>query len=158
MRFFTVPLCDQGQSESELNAFLSSHRVLSVERQFVAAGADSLWAICVQYFIAGAAQTPDPKGRVDYREILSEADFAIYAKLRNKRKEMATTEGVPPYAIFTNEQMADLVRRRVDSITAMRSVKGVGEARVQKYGEPFLAILREEVPCGGELAAANGDE
>ena len=120
----------------EVNTFLRAHRILSVDRHFVQDGANSVWAICVSYLddanrpLAVGAKRP----KVDYREVLSEADFAVYAKLRNLRKELAEGEGVPAYALFTNEQLAEMVQRRVHSLTAMKEIEGVGDAKIEKYG------------------------
>ena len=46
------------------------------------------------------------KQRVDYKEVLSPADFALFAKLRDWRKATAEQEGIPVYAVLTNEQLA----------------------------------------------------
>jgi hypothetical protein len=58
---------------------------------------------------AGAAARA---GRVDYREVLSPPEFAVYDRLRTLRKELAQAEGLPPYAVFSNEQLAAFVQRR----------------------------------------------
>ncbi len=74
--------------------------------------------------------------------MLSERDFAQFAELRNLRKALAEREGLPAYALFTNEQLAEMVRRRVDSVAAMGKIEGVGPARLEKYGEAFVQALR----------------
>lgn len=143
-RFFAVSALNPEVGEDALNLFCAGHRVVAVEKQFIADGDRSFWSICVGYQDSGAeipAQQRRP--RVDYRAILSEEDFAVYVVLRNLRKELADKEGVPAYALFTNEQLADMVRRRVDSVTALAELDGIGAARVEKYGEAFVAALRE---------------
>jgi superfamily II DNA helicase RecQ len=67
----------------------------------------------------------------------------VFARIRTLRKELAEGEGVPPYALFTNEQLAEMVQRRVQTAAALREIAGVGEARVEKYGQPLLRLLRE---------------
>ncbi|PPQ28651.1 hypothetical protein CCR94_17160 [Rhodoblastus sphagnicola] len=149
MKFFACPsLDDDAEASAALNQLLASHRIISVEKNFVQDGQTSFWAICVTYIDhAGASRPPAPatkRGKVDYREILPETEFATFAKLRSLRKFLADREGVPAYALFTNEQLAAMVQRRVASMTALREIDGVGEARAEKYGEDFLAILRAE--------------
>ena len=148
LKAFTIPIHDAGGALEEVNTFLRAHRILSVDRHFVQDGANSVWAICVSYL--GVAGRPLAAGgkrpKVDYREILSEADFAVFAKLRNLRKELAEREGVPAYALFTNEQLAEMVQRRARSLTAMKEIEGVGDARIEKYGAQFLALLKAEEP------------
>ncbi len=49
---------------------------------------------------------------------------------------------MPAYALFTNEQLAAMVRQRVATAAALAEIDGVGAARVAKYGAPFLDVLR----------------
>lgn len=145
LRFFTVPIHGSEAISEELNRFLASQRILVVERHLVQDGGASAWAVCVAFEPAGEGGRPPTtrRGKVDYREVLSEADFIAYARLRNLRKEIAEQDGVPVYALFTNEQMAEMVTRRVATVGALREIAGVGDARVEKYGAPFLAALGE---------------
>ena len=145
IRFFAIPALDPGAAEAELNTLLAAGRVSGVERQLVADGAASFWAVAVT-LVEGPG--PLPAGlkagggrRVDYREILSEADFAVFAQLRALRKSVAEAEAVPPYAVFTNEQLAAMVRERVAGAEALGCIEGVGPARVARYGEAFLQVL-----------------
>jgi superfamily II DNA helicase RecQ len=146
LKAFTIPIHDAGSALEEVNAFLRANRILSVDRHFVQDGANSIWAICVSYLddanrpLATGAKRP----KVDYREVLSEADFAVFAKLRNLRKELAEKEGIPAYALFTNEQLAEMVQRRVASLNAMKEIEGVGDSRIEKYGAQFLALLKAQ--------------
>jgi len=78
------------------------------------------------------------KSRIDYKEVLNEQDFALFSKLRELRKQIAEKEGIPVYAVFTNEQLAEIVRRKVKTKTEMRKIEGIGEAKVEKYGTIFF--------------------
>ena len=163
MRFFTIPMQDSGSATGELNGFLSNHRILTIERHFVADGTNSAWAICVNYLDSVERATADKRGgggRVDYREILSDPDFTVFAKLRSLRKTLAEQDGVPAYALFTNEQLADMVRNQVTSLNALEQIVGVGPARTKKYGAAFLEHLKATSGLGGTRAVdpANGRE
>ena len=57
LRFFTVPDQDSENPERELNGFLTSHTVLSIDRQRVDLGMNSFWAICVDYLITSAGES-----------------------------------------------------------------------------------------------------
>jgi superfamily II DNA helicase RecQ len=149
-RFFHIPALDPAAETEALNRLLGQHRTLAVERHLVADGQASFWALCVVYSEAEsgpgapeeAAQGRKPK--VDYREVLSERDFATYAALRSLRKELAEREGVPAYALFTNEQLAAMVRRRARTAADLAEIAGVGKARVERYADPFLRVLAEQ--------------
>jgi superfamily II DNA helicase RecQ len=81
--------------------------------------------------------------------VLSEQAFAVFARLRSLRKELAESEGIPAYALFTNEQLAEMVQRRVQTAAALREIAGIGEARIEKYGETFLRLLCEAFSSSG---------
>ncbi|MCF1182035.1 HRDC domain-containing protein [Marichromatium gracile] len=73
------------------------------------------------------------------------------------RKTLAEQAGVPVYAIFSNEQMAEMVTRRVETASALSEIAGVGEARVEKYGAAFLEVLGKALQSP-ESSAEPGDE
>src|SRR6516165_9727052 len=117
-RIFVVPIRDEGAATAELNKFLRSHRVLSVDRRWVDQGSESFWSFCVDYLELGGGGSPPPgkngpvRGKVDNREVLSPEDFAVFARLRQVHKEVAQVEAVPVYTVFTNEQLAQMVQAR----------------------------------------------
>lgn len=159
LHFITVPIHGSTAAEDELNQFLSTHRVVAVDRHLVADGPRSVWAICVSY-VDGVAPTTmladanGKKARVDYREVLPDAEFQVFARLRNLRKELAERDGVPPYAVFTNEQLAEMVRSRSRSAAELGRIDGVGPARIEKYGRAVLELLSAAPPSPSGLPAA----
>jgi hypothetical protein len=126
-RFFTISIRDEGPAAADLNGFLRSRRVLSVDRRWVDQGSESFWSFCVDYLeSSGEATGGAPPGRngtnrgkVDYREVLSPEDFAVFARLRQARKEIAQADAVPVYTIFTNEQLAQMVQARATTKAAL---------------------------------------
>lgn len=153
--FYTIPARDPAPAAAELNGFLRSHKVLAVDRRWVDAGADSFWAVCVDYLdhTPGTPAGPRPgtgKNKVDYKELLKPEEFVVFAKLRDVRAEVAKAEAVPVYAVFTNEQLADMVRSRAATKAALGKIDGVGEARVAKYGDRVLGVLAAAWGAAGE--------
>lgn len=155
LKFFHIPSRDSVQIESDLAAFLSNHRVVTIERRFVDDGQNSFWAICVDYLHGPTTGGPDygAPGRsarkVDYKEVLTPEQFLVFVRLRDLRKEVAAREAVPVYNVFTNEQLAEIVKRGCTSLAQMQEVEGIGEARVGKYGEIFLSALVAAGSTGG---------
>jgi superfamily II DNA helicase RecQ len=146
LKVFAVPALGDDAATDALNRFLGAHRIVTVDRHFVPNGPSSFWAICVLYLAASDGRPATPRrGKLDYREVLPELEFALYAKLRALRKQLADQEGTPAYALFTNEQLAEMVQRRVSTAAALREIAGVGAARVDKYGAQFLSILSAEL-------------
>jgi superfamily II DNA helicase RecQ len=144
-KFFRIPV-HGGDAETELNQFVSNYRIVAVERQFVPLGTDSFWALCFRYLDGDETPALLRKGKIDYRDVLSEGEFAVFAKLRSLRKEISEREGLPPYALFTNEQLAAMIRQQVRTKADMGKIEGVGPARLDKYGEAFLAVLKDQPP------------
>ena len=138
-QFFHIPSRDSGPQTEALNRFLATHGVIAVDREFVADGGNSFWALSICYrdgdVPAPTAATPRTdrprKAKIDYREVLDARDFTVYAELRALRKEIADHEGVPVYALFTNEQLAEMV-----------DVRGYFEHSVHGVGFCGYRILR----------------
>ncbi len=151
-KLFTVSIHNSEPAEDKLNAFLRSHTVLSVERRWVDQGTMSFWSFCVDYLDAGTGGDGGSRrrGKIDYRQVLNDADFALFAKLRDLRKEIAQAEGVPVYAIFNNEQLAKMVQEQARSNSDLEAIAGVGDGRMQKYGPRFLEFLTQESGDGDE--------
>jgi len=156
MRFFTIPAFAADDAAEEFNRFLASHPILGIDREFVSDGVNSAWCFCVSYQEPGNRPAPvKQRGKVDYKELLSEQDFVIYSRLRDLRKRLAEQQGVPVYALFTNEQMGAMVQHRVSTQAQLQEIAGVGEARVKKYGQAFLDQLEQ---ARAELAGPTGEK
>jgi superfamily II DNA helicase RecQ len=144
LKVFVLPVKNLGAAEAEMNAFLRGHRVLAVKKEFVADGENSFWRFCVEYLNSLATGALGAGGRppkVDYKEVLKPEEFEVFSRLRDWRKGVAEKEGVPVYTIFTNEQFALMVQKKVNSKTGLKEIEGVGEARVEKYGEAVVQLL-----------------
>jgi len=63
--------------------------------------------------------------------------------LRACRKELADQQGVPPYVIFHDTTLFDMLERRPQTLEELAEVNGVGAAKLEKYGELFLETLRK---------------
>jgi superfamily II DNA helicase RecQ len=110
--FFISPFGENSVSD-DLNAFLRSHRIVNVEKRLIDGERGTGWAFLVEYGTDGKSQpNAQSQPRVDYREVLSEADYAVFDKLRNIRKELAEKQGIPVYAVFSNEQLAGMVKKQ----------------------------------------------
>jgi ATP-dependent DNA helicase RecQ len=66
----------------------------------------------------------------------------LLAALRKKRIEIARQEKVPAYIVFSDRTLADMALRRPASLESLAGVRGVGEMKLSRYGEVFLAVIR----------------
>jgi ATP-dependent DNA helicase RecQ len=66
-----------------------------------------------------------------------------YGRLRALRTELAKEAELPAYCVFADKTLVELAKRHPTSLAAMRQVPGVGPAKIEKYGEAFLEVLRQ---------------
>lgn len=145
-KVFTLPVKYPEAEEEQLNKFLRSHRILNSIPEFVSDGGHSLWSIVVEYMDgeAAVADSARHRTRVDYREKLTPEDFTLFARLREWRKVTAESAGVPVYTIFSNEQLAKIAEGRIESKNGLREIDGIGDSRIEKYGEAIIDLVRSE--------------
>jgi superfamily II DNA helicase RecQ len=140
LKLFVLPIKNLGAAEAEMNAFLRGHRVLAVKKEFVPDGENSFWTFCVEY-LDGVSPMGGRPPKIDYKEVLKPEQFKVFSRLRDWRRSVAEKEGVPVYAVLTNEQLAQMVQKQVNSKEGLKEIEGVGDARVAKYGEVLVQLL-----------------
>jgi ATP-dependent DNA helicase RecQ len=130
----------------ELNIFLNRHRIVNVSKKFIQDDSSSYWTFLIEYIEKQGMpekQKAGKKSNIDYREILSEDDFKRFAALRDLRKTVAEKDSIPVYNIFNNAQLAEMVTRNILTLENMRRIPGIGESKMEKYGDLFLKKLQE---------------
>lgn len=70
-------------------------------------------------------------------------DDPLWLLLKAKRMELAKEQGVPPYVIFHDSTLLEMHTQRPASIDDMANITGVGQAKLEKYGDEFLEVLEE---------------
>jgi ATP-dependent DNA helicase RecQ len=68
---------------------------------------------------------------------------ALFERLRTLRKQLADTHGLPPYVIFHDSTLREIVQRKPQTLQEFASIRGVGEGKLARYGQQFIAALRE---------------
>jgi superfamily II DNA helicase RecQ len=154
LMFFAIPAATPEFAQNELNAFCAINAVVALEKHLVDCGLESFWSVCVTLRdgpgklpkaagMAGQAGSRSA-GKIDYREVLSEADFSLYVRLRELRKSLAVQEAVPVYNVMTNEQMAQVASTRPSTDAALGLIEGFGPARIEKFAVAILEAVRAE--------------
>lgn len=72
-------------------------------------------------------------------------DLLLFERLKQWRREKAQDTGKAPYQVFTDATLEDIVRRRPVNSSQMAEVSGVGEVKLERYGQEVNAIVREFV-------------
>jgi len=84
------------------------------------------------------------------RRFSDPADLELWEDLRTLRKELAEEQGVPPYVIFHDATLAEMVIWRPETPAALLNIDGVGQAKLEHYGEEFLELIRQAEPAAPE--------
>ena len=72
---------------------------------------------------------------------LTKEDEALWEQLRACRKRLADDDGVPPYVVFHDRTLREMATRRPTTLSALLTITGVGQAKLERYGSEFLALL-----------------
>ncbi|MGE4219747.1 MAG: HRDC domain-containing protein, partial [Alphaproteobacteria bacterium] len=70
------------------------------------------------------------------------ADAALWEALRACRLTLAREQNLPPYVIFHDTTLLEMLRARPASLSAMSTLPGIGRRKLERYGEAFLDVLR----------------
>lgn len=89
----------------------------------------------------GRAGKKGKKSKTGAASALSEKDARLFDALRRLRKEIAAREKVPPYIVFSDKTLALMSSVRPWNEDEMLTLSGVGEYKLEKYGEQFLEVI-----------------
>ena len=71
----------------------------------------------------------------------SEDEHELFARLKTKRLEIAKAQNVPPYVVFHDKTLFEMIKLRPKNLADLGGITGVGEAKIKKYGKVFLEVL-----------------
>lgn len=133
IKIFTIPLFGNEEAVEELNKFLRGNKVVDISKNLVQQGDLTYWSFCITYLVGAPSkvqQFGDRKEKVDYKQILGDAEFARFALLRAIRKQLADADAVPAFAVFTDAELAEMAKMKELTTKTLLSINGVGEKRV----------------------------
>lgn len=137
-----------GFDDCPLTDFLRDKSVLSLRDHFFVRNETPYLAVVVTYEPMKESLPPGKngdkrrQGEESWRGLLSDAAMPLFDTLRSWRSERCKQEGIPPYVICTNKQLANMVAARPQSLAALLQVEGFGQAKAEKYGQALLELLR----------------
>jgi len=133
----TIPFNTATKSfhSDELNKFCLNKRVLNNKIEFFSDGKNSFWSVFIEYEVVLEHFANEPKG-------LTEAGKLCYERLREWRKTTAEKEGVPPFVIARNSQLAEIINRETKTLESLKQINGFGRKKVEKYGKDITEIIK----------------
>lgn len=75
----------------------------------------------------------------------AKAKGELFEALRSLRKELAIKEKLPPYMIFSDATLTQMATDKPTDLELMKDIRGVGEFKLQKYGEEFLTVIKSYI-------------
>ncbi|CAI2117818.1 ATP-dependent DNA helicase recQ [Serratia fonticola] len=69
-------------------------------------------------------------------------DRKLFAKLRKLRKSIADEENIPPYVVFNDATLLEMAEQMPIRASELLSVNGVGQRKLERFGAPFMAMIR----------------
>ena len=70
-------------------------------------------------------------------------DDPLWLALKAKRMELAKSQGVPPYLIFHDSTLIEIMNQRPGNLNELGRISGVGQAKLARYGDDFLEVLEQ---------------
>lgn len=133
--------------DASLKEFIKGKEVLSIREHFFIKDEKPYIAAVIIYKLNSVVFPSDSKdisSKKDdsWRELIGESDVPLFNSLRDYRSERCKKDGVPPYIICTNRQLAQIVKNRPQSLNSLMEIEGLGKAKSEKYGQEILEILK----------------
>ncbi len=85
------------------------------------------------------------KPRAHQKTLGGNYDRKLFAKLRKLRKAIADEENIPPYVVFNDATLIEMAEQLPVSPGEMLSVNGVGMRKLERFGQPFMTLIREHL-------------
>jgi ATP-dependent DNA helicase RecQ len=82
-------------------------------------------------------------------------DETLFERLRMIRKRIADANRVPPYVVFSDKTLQEMCRHVPVTASAMRRIAGVGDVKLERYGEEFMAAIRTYTEGSRGLSAGD---
>ena len=79
----------------------------------------------------------------------AEYDGALFEELRGLRREIADAKGVPPFVVFGDVSLLQMAAAYPQSTESFSRISGVGQVKLEEYGQRFLGVIREYAQSRG---------
>ena len=144
-KIFTIPIIAEGRELEELNHFLRANKIVDIKKDLTTANGNSFWTFCVTYLpitcLADLERSGQGKqSKIDYKDVLDADTFARFSRMRQLRKQIAESEAIPAYAVFTDAELAEMAKLDVLDLAHILKIQGIGKKKAEKYGNAFCQI------------------
>ena len=131
-----------GFDDDPMREFLADKDVVFIREHFFKENNRPYIAIiaCYHETVKERAQLLKKKNRDEWRKHLKDDDLPLFNTLREWRLERSRSEGVPPYIVFDNVQLARIAKNRPESLAGLQAIPGIGKGKSEKYGNDIIKL------------------
>ncbi len=143
LKVFTFRFCENIElfNDDELQQLTADKEIIEFTDHFFTFEKRPYLTIIVSYRDKPTVNTGKSARKQDPRSELDERERELYDALRNWRAARATQEGIPPYMIANNRQIAGMIKSGVKCKKDFETVEGFGEAKITKYAEDIIKTM-----------------
>jgi len=97
---------------------------------------------------AGKTKSQIAKGaspKKSNNEVASSAEEKLFIALKAQRTELAREQGVPPYVIFHDSTLLEMMKQTPTTLAQFERLSGVGQAKLEKYGQQFIQVIKSSL-------------
>ena len=162
-----------GFDDSGVRDFLRDKELISVRDHLFVRNEIPYLTLVVKYFPFRAEVEPSqsrstsvprdsrqqqPRRDESWKALLSESDMGLFNLMRDWRSKKSKTDGVPPYVVLTNQELAHIIKIKPQSLADLARIEGVGKAKIERYGAEILGFTRVGVDPAEAPPAPQGSE
>jgi len=128
---------------SELEKFHEGREIIDVSDHFFDHDHEPRLTLVLRYRDLTDSAQSNKKKRTskDWRSDLDVIDAGLYDEIRAWRGRRSGDEGMPPYLILCNKEVAGIARKRPKTLEGLREIEGVGNAKVERWGREILQLV-----------------
>jgi superfamily II DNA helicase RecQ len=124
--------------DTALGTFLAGKSVISIEKRFFKQNSRFFWTFAIEY-------ETDKSGNTKDIELDTDGQKGMFLALKEWRNELAAEKGVPPYLLFTNNQLKQIAIKQPMTGEELKNIQMISAKKVQEYGETVLKIISENI-------------
>jgi len=151
IKIFTLKFSEEieGFDYEEVKNFMAGNEIIEMRENFFIKNYLPYWSIMFFYNSGFSKERSEKilnkfekKEQDDYRKyLLTEQSKLLYKILKSWRYNQAKQDGVPPYILFTNIQLAKVASMMPKQINQFSTIDGIGSIKTEKYGKQVLEII-----------------
>jgi len=144
IKLFTIPITSVADYNEEINAFLRGNKIIEMDKQLIQTPTGVYWCLFISYVDLSLAEK-QTKEKVDYMKELVPEVFARFSVLRKIRKEIAGSENVSAFVVFTDAELAEMSKMSELSAEKLKTIKGIGKSKADKYGIKLIELYHKQI-------------